>query len=104
MRPIEDYWEGVDILAREVVDTWADNLRVGTAHSLNDDFKVLFDRAFKYREATLIAESHRKLSILTAAEAVNEQTARERFVEIYKSYQEKQESSRFRRSNVGFGN
>lgn len=89
MRPIEDYLEEADALAREVVKTWADNLRVGNAHSLGDDFKVLFDKAFEYRAARIIVEAHRELHILTPTEAVNEQTARQVFAEVYKIYWEK---------------
>jgi hypothetical protein len=88
MRRIEDYLEEADALAQEVVDRWADNLREGNAHSLGDDFKVLFDKAFEYREARIVVDSHRELNILTPTEAVNEQTSRQVFAELYKIYWE----------------
>jgi hypothetical protein len=93
MRPIEDYVEEADVLAQEVVDTWADNLRVGNAHSLDDDFKVLFDKAFEYRAARIIVESRRELHILTPTEAVREEIAQQVFAEVYKIYWEKHEAS-----------
>ena len=86
MRPIEDYADEVDVLAQEVVDTWAENLRVGSAHGLDDDFKILFDKAFKYRQARIIAESRRNLHILTPTEAVKQQIALQVFAEVYKIY------------------
>ena len=87
-RNIEEYLEDIDALAQEVVDTWAENLRAGNAELLGDDFKILFDKAFEYREAKIVVENHRELKILTPAEAVCEQTARLIFAEIYKSYWE----------------
>lgn len=86
MRPIEDYLEEADAIAQEVMDIWANNLQEGNAQSLGEDFKVLFDKAFEYRQTMLIVESHRELQILAPTEAVNEQIARRAFVEVYKSY------------------
>ena len=86
MRRIEDYLEEGDALAQEVVDRWADNMREGNAHRLGDDFKVLFDKAFEYREARIVVDSHRELNILTPTEAVNEQTSRQVVAELYKIY------------------
>ena len=92
MRPIENYVEEADVLAQEVVDTWADNLRVGNAHSLDDDFKVLFDKAFEYRAARIIVESRRELHIVTPTEAAKEEVAQQVFAEVYKIYWEKHEA------------
>jgi hypothetical protein len=92
MRPIEDYLEETDALTREVVDTWGENVRLGNAHSLDDDFKALFDKAFAYRAARIIVESHRELHILTVTEVVNEHIAKYLFAEIYKTYWEKREA------------
>jgi len=86
MRRIEDYLEEGDALAQEVVDRWADNMREGNAHRLGDDFKVLFVKAFEYREARIVVDSHRELNILTPTEAVNEQTSRQVVAELYKIY------------------
>ncbi len=101
MRPIEDYLEEADTLAKEVVDTWADNLRTGNAHDLGDEFKVLFDKAFEYREARMVVDSHRELNIVTPTETMNEQKTRQIFAEVYKIYWEKNKAASQRETKEG---
>jgi hypothetical protein len=56
-------------LAQEVVNAWAVNMRAGSAGSLTDDFKALFDKACRYRDA-------------------RSATTREAFAEAYKAFDE----------------
>jgi hypothetical protein len=69
MPPIGYCTEHADELAQEVVNAWAANMQAGNADSLTDDFKALFDKACRYREA-------------------RNATTRQAFAEAYKAFEE----------------
>jgi len=70
MPPIGYCLEHADKLAQEVVNAWPMNMRADNTDSLTEDFKALFDKACRYRNA-------------------RRATTRRAFAEAYKAFEEK---------------
>jgi hypothetical protein len=93
MQPIEKYLERSDELAQEVVNAWGTNMRAGNADFLTDDFKALFDKACRYRNAKSTADNRRQFGALNERDAAEEAIERQAFGEAYKSYWEKHQAA-----------
>jgi cell division protein FtsB len=82
--------EDVERDAQEVVNVWGLNMQAGNAASLTKEFKVLFELACRYQEASKLAQSHRLFDALSEQEAIDELVTRQTFAEAYKSREDKQ--------------
>lgn len=89
MPSIEEYLERADDLAQEVVNAWGVNMQAGNAALLTDEFKSVFDKACRYRDAKEVADNHREFSMLSERDAAEEMTTRQAFAEAYKILWEK---------------
>lgn len=89
MPATEDERRSVHAWAQRIVDTWGQMVKSGNAAIMPDDFKALFDRACRYRDASTLAENHRKGNMLTEREAAEEKIARQEFTDVYRAYHEK---------------
>jgi hypothetical protein len=89
MPAIEDEERRADESAQQVVDAWGVNVRAGNAALLTDDFKALFDKACRYRDAKSLAENHREFNMLTEREATEEKSMRHAFLEAYRAFHKK---------------
>jgi hypothetical protein len=86
VRPIEWYLEHADELAQKVVDAWGLNIQPDEPPSFTDDFKGLFDKAYRYRQATRQADERRQSNTLSQADVTDEKAARQAFAEAYKAF------------------
>ncbi len=89
MPPLEEYIELADDLARQVVDSWGENVQAGSAAFLTTQFKVLVDKACLYRNARRLADNHREYNVLSEEDEAEEKSTREAFALAYKAYYER---------------
>jgi hypothetical protein len=80
---LEENTERVDELAEEVVKAWGQSVAAGRAPKLPAEFKALYEKCRRYRDAKRVADMHRGLGMLSEAEAVEEKSARQEFLEAY---------------------
>ncbi len=78
-----------DALAQDVVNVWGANVTAGNGAYLSADFKGLFDKCCVYRDARKVADNRREFNILAEAEADEEKSAREMFLEAHGTFFEK---------------
>ena len=68
MNSLEDYLRAADRLAQQVVNDWEANVRSGNTALLTLQFKALFAKARRYRDAKNLANNHRKHDVLEERE------------------------------------
>jgi hypothetical protein len=93
MPPIEEYLERADDLAQEVVNAWGVNMRACNAALFTDEFKAVFDKVCRYRDAKEVADNHRRFDMLSERDAAEETTTRQAFAEAYKIFWEKHQTA-----------
>lgn len=93
MPPIQEYVEGLDEQAQEVVNVWGMHMGAGNGPFLTDDFKALFDRACCYRSAKRSADNHRKFNLLSEEDAAEENATRHAFAGAHKTFYEKRKAT-----------
>jgi hypothetical protein len=93
MPTIEQYSEHADMLAQEVVNAWGVNMQAGNAAFLTDEFKDLFDKAWRYRDAKSNADNHRQFQTLSDRDESTEEASRKEFAEAYKTFWEKHQAA-----------
>jgi hypothetical protein len=93
MTPLEKYVEDADKLAQDVVNAWGVNMQAGNGDLLTPDFKVLLDKAYRYRITKSIADNHRGCKILSERTAAEEEKSRLEFAETYKTFWERHEQA-----------
>jgi hypothetical protein len=79
----------VDELAEEVVIAWGQSVAAGRAPKLSAEFKALFEKCRRYRDAKQVADMHRGLGMLSEGEAIEEKSARQEFLEAYSKFSQK---------------
>lgn len=92
MPPIEEYLEHADELAQEIVNAWGVNMRAGNGAFFTDEFKVVFDKACRYRNAKNDADNHRQVNVSSEGDAAEETATRQGFAEAYKTFWEKHQA------------
>lgn len=88
MRPIEEYLQNADKLARDVMNAWGINVAAGNPELLSEDFKALCDKTFAYRETKRLADNHREHGGVSERLAVEEKATRQAFAEACKAFHE----------------
>jgi hypothetical protein len=83
---IEENSERADELAEEVVIAWGQSVATGHAAKLSAEFKALFEKCRRYRDAKRVVDIHRGLGMLSEAEAAEEKSARQAFLEAYDAF------------------
>jgi hypothetical protein len=83
--------EHADELAQEVVNAWGGNVSAGNAARLSPDFKALFEKTCRYRDAKQLADNHRQFNALSEKDAAEEIAARQEFAEAYRDFSDKYE-------------
>jgi hypothetical protein len=89
MPPLEEYIELADDLARQVADSWGENVQAGSAAFLTSQFNALVDKACLYRNARKLADNHRHHNVLSEQDEAEEKATREAFAIAYKAYYER---------------
>lgn len=84
-QPLEHYIEHADELAQQVVNVWGTYTTSGDGDKLTPQFKSLFDKACRYRDAKHTADNHRRFSLLTKDEEIEEKETTLAFAEAYKA-------------------
>jgi hypothetical protein len=79
-------FEDVDGLAQDVVNVWGSNATAGNGAYLSADFKSLFDKCCLYRDARKLADNRRQFNMMTEAEAAEEKSARQSFLEAHSTF------------------
>jgi hypothetical protein len=86
---LEQNSERADELVEEAVKTWGQSVATGHATKLSAEFKAMFEKCRRYREAKRVADMHRGLDMLSEAEAAEEKSARQAFLEAYDTFSQK---------------
>jgi hypothetical protein len=86
---IEQNSERADELVEEVVKAWGQNVAAGQAAKLSAEFKAMFEKCRRYRDAKRVADLHRGLDMLSETEATEEKSARQAFLEAYDGFSRK---------------
>ncbi len=93
MPSLEKYLEHADDLVIDVVNAWALHVSAGNAVHLTADFKVVFEKANRYRTAKQTADNRREFNHLSEHEAAEEKTTRESFAKACKNFMEKHQAT-----------
>jgi len=93
MPPLEDYLKHADSFAQDVVIAWATNMLARNADAFSDDFKAVFDKACRYRDAKHLAEERHKRNVLSERDTDEEMSTMRAFAEAYKTYWEKKQGT-----------
>ena len=86
---IEENSERADELVEEVIKAWGQSMATGHATKLSAEFKAMFEKCRRYRDAKRVADMHRGLGMLSEAEAAEEKSARQAFLEAYGAFSRK---------------
>jgi hypothetical protein len=92
MPTLEKYKENAPELAQAVVNTWAVVVSGGST-DFTKEFKDVFDKACRFRNAKSTADNRREFNMLTEQEAAQEREALRAFSEAYKAFYEKHEAA-----------
>jgi hypothetical protein len=92
MPALEKYLEHAPELAQVVVNTWAEIVQAGNT-DFTDEFKDVFDKACRFRNAKSTADNRREFKILTEQEATEESATLRAFAKAYKAFYEKHEAA-----------
>jgi hypothetical protein len=84
-----EYLKHADKLAQDVVNTWGQVAKPGSATALTSEFKSLVDKAVLYQNAKKLADNHREHNLLSQQDEAEEKATREAFAEAYKAVYEK---------------
>ncbi|HXN73719.1 MAG TPA: hypothetical protein VN861_14330 [Candidatus Acidoferrales bacterium] len=77
--------ERADELAEDVVTNWGKMVADGRVGEFSAEFKAMFEKCRRYRDAKRVADMHRGLGMLSELEAAEEKSAREAFLEAHKN-------------------
>ena len=77
MPPIEEDLKHV----KDVMDAWGANMKAGNGALLTDEFKDVFDKAYRFRTANMIAENHREAGMLTGLIEAEVEATRQAFAD-----------------------
>jgi hypothetical protein len=86
---LEQNSERADELVEEVVRSWGQSVATGQAPKLSAEFKTMFEKCRGYRDAKRVADLHRGLDMLSEAEAAEEKSARQAFLDAYDALSQK---------------
>jgi len=86
---IEQNSERADELVEEVVKSWGQSVATGQVAKLSAEFKAMFEKCRRYRDAKRVADLHRGLAMLSEAEAAEEKSARQAFLDAYDALSQK---------------
>ena len=75
--------ERADELAEEIVTNWGKMVADGRIGEFSAEFKAMFEKCRRYRDAKRVADMHRGLGMLSELEAAEEKSAREAFLEAH---------------------
>jgi len=78
---LEDYLKRADDLAQDVINAWGPVANAGHEASMTREFKTLFDKACRYREAKKTADNRREFNRPRAEEEAKEAETRLAFVQ-----------------------
>jgi hypothetical protein len=90
---IEENSERADELAEEVMMAWGQSVASGHAAKLSAEFKDLFEKCRRYRDAKQVAVMHHGLGMLSESEAEEEKSARHAFLEAHGKFSRKYPAS-----------
>jgi hypothetical protein len=83
---LEQNSERADELVEEVVKAWGLSVATGQAAKLSAEFKAMFEKCRRYRDAKRVADLHRGLNMLSETEAAEEKSARQAFLDAYDAF------------------
>ena len=86
---LEENPERADELAEEIVMAWGKSVAAGQATQLSAEFKGLFEKCRRYRDAKRVADMHRGINMLSEQEAAEEKSSREAFLEGHAKFSRK---------------
>jgi|HubBroStandDraft_6_1064221.scaffolds.fasta_scaffold343553_2 hypothetical protein len=86
---LEENSERADALAEEIVMAWGQSVSAGHGAKMSAEFKALFEKARRYRDAKQVADMHRGLGMLSEKEAGEEKSARQAFMEAHSKFSQK---------------
>jgi hypothetical protein len=86
---LEQNSERADELVEEIVKAWGQSVATGQAVKLSAEFKAMFEKCRRYRDAKRVADLHRGLAMLSEAEAAEEKSARQAFLDAYDAFSQK---------------
>jgi hypothetical protein len=86
---IEQDSERADELVEEIVKAWGQSVATGQAVKLSAEFKAMFEKCRRYRDAKRVGDLHRGLAMLSEAEAAEEKSARQAFLDAYDALPQK---------------
>jgi hypothetical protein len=86
---IEENSERADALAEEIMMAWGQSVAAGHAAKMSPEFKALFEKARRYRDAKQVADMHQGLGMLSETEAAEEKSARQAFLEAHRNFSQK---------------
>jgi hypothetical protein len=78
-----------DKLVEEIVIAWGQSVATGEATKLSAEFKAMFEKCRRYRDAKRVADLHRGLAMLSEAEAAEEKSTRQAFLDAYDAFSQK---------------
>jgi hypothetical protein len=86
---LEQNSERADELVEEIVKSWGQSVATGQAANLPAEFKAMFEKCRRYRDAKRVGDLHRGLAMLSEAEAAEEKSARQAFLDAYDAFSQK---------------
>ncbi len=93
MNSLQEYLRAADRLAQEVVNDWEANVSAGNSALFTLQFKALFAKARRYRDAKNLANNHRKHDVLEEREEAEEKSTRKEFAEAYRAFDKERTQS-----------
>jgi hypothetical protein len=90
---IEENSDRADELAEEVMKAWGQSVAAGHFAKLSAEFKDLFEKCRRFRDARQVAVMHQGLGMLSESEAAEEKSARQAFLEAHGKFSQRYPAS-----------